>query len=125
MKGRTRLGLVLMSSLALACPDVIRNKVVYTPLPGDDAPMITVKEHMRVVGQAGDGQHLPAGSKWKRVGSIEAGEVYKRADGPFIVESQNAHEAYLVVTNGRIVGFYLPGESAFAPVSQAVPLPPQ
>ena len=124
MTRRAALGLALVGFLALACPEVIRNKVVYTPLPAAQSSTITLKEKVRVTGQAGDGQTLPAGSVWRRAGAVDAGEVYKRTDGPFILESQNAHEAYMVVKDGEIVGFYLPGESAFAPASRAVPLPP-
>jgi hypothetical protein len=118
--------LLALCALTLACPEVIRTKTAFAPAaPGDPPRTLVLADGLRVVGQAGDGQRLPGGSTWKLVGAIEAGDVYKRADGPFIIDSNNSHEAHLVVANGRVVGFYLPGEGAFAPASQPVALPPQ
>lgn len=123
MRSWSRLGFLLVGVLALACPEVIRNKAAFSPAPSRDEPAIAVNERVRVVGLAGDEQTIPSNSRWRRVGSVDAGDVYQRVDGPFIVESQNAHEAYLVVKDGSVVGFYLPGEGAFAPAKRPVALP--
>lgn len=125
MNVRSRVAVVLLGTLALACPEVVRTRTSFSPAPPGDPPrIIAIKDGVRVLGKAGDGQRIPSGSTWKLVGAVGEGDVYRRADGPFI-ESQNAHEAYLVVTNDQVVGFYLPGEGAFAPLLQPVGLPPQ
>lgn len=65
---------------------------------------------------------IPAQSRWRRVGSLPEGDVYRPLDGAFALEGRQVHEAYLVVANGVLRGFYLPAESAFSPLSPEVPL---
>jgi len=57
-------------------------------------------------------------SRWIKVGSIAQGDVYKRAENIFTIEGSNVHEAYLVVTKNRLVGFYLPFEKVFVKSAQ-------
>lgn len=52
-------------------------------------------------------------STWIKVGSVTQGDVYRRAGDVFTVEGRNVHEAYLVVANNTLIGFYLPYEKAF------------
>jgi hypothetical protein len=65
---------------------------------------------------------IDRGSTWLPVGEITAGTVYKRKDGVFTVEGTNVHEAYLVVANGRLMGFYLAAEGAYAPLDHPIDL---
>lgn len=67
-------------------------------------------------------RRTPAGSRWRRVGRIEQGEVYQRIDDVFSIEGAHMHEAFLVVASGQIVGFYLPVEKAYSPALSAVPI---
>jgi hypothetical protein len=65
---------------------------------------------------SGFSSQLPAGSRWRAVGRVAQGGVYRRVDGVFNVEARNFHEAYLVIDGGgRLQGFYLPFEQAFSP----------
>ncbi len=116
---------VLAAAIGLACmPEVVRSRTDFTPsAPGDDT-RITIGAPVEVGGVTGFQETLEKGSTWKRVGSVEQGDVYKRTGGVFMLTGRNAHEAYLVVSGGQLVGFYLPGENAFAPASKAVALPP-
>ena len=45
------------------------------------------------------------------------GEVYKSRDQVLTVEGYHVHEAYLVVASDELMGFYLPVEHNFAPIS--------
>jgi hypothetical protein len=65
---------------------------------------------------------VEAGSLWQAVGRVEQGDVYKRVNGIFIVQARDIHEAYLVVSNGMVVGFYLAAEGTFSPATPPVPL---
>ena len=56
--------------------------------------------------------HL-AGSTWRQTGVIPDGDVYKIENRVFTVEARHVHEAYLVVRDRSLVGFYLPVEQAF------------
>jgi len=66
---------------------------------------------------------LRKGSSWKLVGTIPKGEVYKPLDQVLTVECSNIFEAYLVVSEGHMVGFYLPVEKGFVPLSKGIELP--
>jgi hypothetical protein len=61
-------------------------------------------------------------SRWTQVGRISQGEVFKAVDGVFTVEGAHVHEAYLVLAEDVLVGFYLPVERAFSPLAARVRL---
>ena len=65
---------------------------------------------------------LKAGSRWSRVGAIDRGAVFFTEDQIVKVEASNIHEARIVVSEGRLVGFYLPVEKTFAPISSPIEL---
>ena len=65
---------------------------------------------------------LPEGSRWRRVGALTQGDVYRPVDTVFTIEGRQVHEAYLVIASGVLVGFYLPGESNFSPIPNPLPL---
>jgi hypothetical protein len=66
---------------------------------------------------------LPANSRWQAIGLLPQGTVYQRIDGVFSIEGRHVHEAYLVVHESALRGFYLPGEASFAPLTPSVSLP--
>jgi hypothetical protein len=61
-------------------------------------------------------RQLKSGTRWDRVGKTEHGEVYKSYDQILTVEGSNIFEAYLVVSEGYLVGFYLPVERTYSPL---------
>lgn len=65
---------------------------------------------------------LRTGTRWDLFGSLAQGEVYRSPDQTLTVEGYNIHEAYLVVNDATLVGFYLPVEKTFTPVSKSVRL---
>lgn len=67
---------------------------------------------------------LADGSRWRRVGTVSQGHVYRPVDTVFTIEGRHVHEAYLVVAPASLalVGFYLPGESTFSALSAPVQL---
>jgi hypothetical protein len=71
----------------------------------------------------GPGSVLPAGSRWRAVGSLAQGTVYRPLNQVVLLEGQRVDEAWPVVQSGRLQGFFLPAEARFAPVRHAVPLP--
>lgn len=56
---------------------------------------------------------LPRGTVLKHVGRIAEGEVYKPVNFTLTLEGANVHEAFLVLKDFDLVGFYLPVEGAF------------
>ena len=65
---------------------------------------------------------LKADSLWQDVGKVDQGEVYKPWHDVFTIEGSHIHEAYLVVADSRLTGFYLPYEKKFSPLSSALPI---
>ncbi|MGH8633933.1 MAG: hypothetical protein ACRET7_07355 [Burkholderiales bacterium] len=59
---------------------------------------------------------LKQGSTWTYVGNIPQGEVFRPDSDVLTVEGSHVHEAYLVISASRLVGFYLPVEKAFSPL---------
>ncbi len=62
-------------------------------------------------------------SRWDFVGAIDKGNVYKPINQVLTVEGAHIHEAYIVISKGELVGFYLPVENCFSPLLNKHPLP--
>lgn len=95
-----------------------------TPVAAAD-PVHTIRLSRAVIaaGPEGNSVTLPAGSQWRRVGALPEGDVYRSASGPFTLQPRRQGEAYLVASSGRLLGFYLPSESAYLALSRSVILP--
>lgn len=65
---------------------------------------------------------IKAGTEFD-AGGIAQGDILKPTNANFTVEGAHMHEAYLVVNKGRLVGFYLPVEKSFSPLSASITLP--
>ena len=63
---------------------------------------------------------LKPSTKWEYIGTIEQGEVYKTKDQIVTVRGSNTFEAYLVISEEQIVGFYLPIEKGFVKISKPI-----
>ena len=74
-------------------------------------------DEVKVRLDTGYSRKLKGGTKWDYVGNIEYGDVYKTKDQIVTVEGSNIFEAYIVVSDDNIVGFYLPVENTYSPLS--------
>lgn len=63
-------------------------------------------------------RRIPSHTEFIEVGRIAEGVVLRPVSYVLTVEGANVHEAYLVVDDGFIVGFYLPVERAFSPLKR-------
>lgn len=66
---------------------------------------------------------LAEGSVWHAVGSLPQGTVYQPVGTVFMIVDRNVHEAYLVVHDGALLGFYLPGEGRYMSLAAPLSLP--
>jgi hypothetical protein len=66
---------------------------------------------------------IRGGTTWDLVGTCAQGDVYKSKDQVLTVEASHVHEAYLTVSHGKLVGFYLPAEKAHVPLGYETELP--
>ena len=73
--------------------------------------------------ETGYSRLIPAESHWVSVGRVSEGLVYRPVDIVFSIEGQQVHEAWLVVRNSALQGFYLPAEARYSSLTAPVPLP--
>lgn len=86
-------------------------------------PDVEIRESISVRLSTGYTRELPAGSRWRAIGMLAEGVVYRPLNTVFAIEGRNVHEAYLVVRAGAVHGFYLPAEANYSPLSPPLSLP--
>lgn len=110
----------LLPLIAGCAAEVVRHPIELSP----GQPRLFVSERaVQVALDSGYSRSLPGGAEFIDIGSIRQGRVLKPARVVITVEGAHVHEAYPVIESGRVVGFYLPVERAFAPVSSPVEFP--
>lgn len=113
---------IAMASLG-ACAPMVSTAPVTLAIDSATGPSrIQLKTPAEIRLETGYTRKLATGSTWQRVGTLPQGAVYRPVGTIFTIEGRQVHEAYLVIADQRLVGFYLPGEQAFSPLSTAVPL---
>jgi hypothetical protein len=118
------LPLLLVAGMAACASELERSGVRFSSdSEAAQRTILRIPKSVTLTPSTGYSQTLKAGSTWERTGAVPQGEVYRPVETVFSVEGANRHEAYLVISADRVVGFYLPGEEAFAPLPQPVLLP--
>lgn len=118
---RTLLLIASVIVFAGCASEVARTQVRLDAAAAGERPRIELAKETTVYSSSGYSRVLPAGSRWELRGTLPQGKVYKRLDGIFTVEGAHVHEAFLVVSENKVVGYYLPVEQAFSP-AEAVSL---
>ena len=118
--------LILAVGLNFGCAfDVVRVKqepAQFEPISSNQDAW-TLAEDVKISLDTGYNRKLKAGTRWDLIGKIEKGNVYKTKDQILTVEGSNIYEACIVVSEGQLVGFYLPGKNSFSALSKQKPLP--
>lgn len=99
--------------------DLVRVKQIPTQLNSNHPTKISWKliNDVKVSYGTCYSRKLKSGTKWDYVGEVEHGDVFKTNDQILTVEGSNIFEAYIVVSEENIVGFYLPVEKSYTPVT--------
>ncbi len=66
---------------------------------------------------------LNKGTEWHYVGTISQGDIFKTNDQVLTVEGSNIFEAFIVISEKKLVGFFLPVEETYSPLSTTKSLP--
>ena len=103
--------------------EVVRHESSLTPAAA--ATRVTLASPVQVQLDSGYARSIAAGTEFAVAGTIAEGRVLKPTRTTFTVEGAHMHEAYPVERAGRLVGFYLPVEKSFSPLSNPVNLPLQ
>ena len=116
---------VLLTGLLVACAaDLPRTPTNLGPT-GGPAKVLRINAPVPLTHSIAYPRTLEAGSVWRQIGTIPEGDVYKIENSVFTVEARNVHEAFIVVKDQAVVGFYLPVEKAFSSLSAKAVLPAQ
>ena len=117
---------LLAFGLTFSCAfDVIRVKqepAHFEPISSDQDAW-TLTQDVKISLDTGYHRKLKAGTHWALIGKIENGDVYKTNDQILTVEGSNIYEACIVVSEGHLIGFYIPGNQTFSPLSSKKFLP--
>ena len=90
-----------------------------------DERILTFSDDVDIVLSSGYSRKLNKGTKWRFVGTIKEGKVFKPIGTVFTIEGAHVREAYLAINNNQLVGFYIPGENSFSPLGSSMSLPLQ
>ena len=113
--------LLAVISLAAGCAgEVVRHPAALQAAPAGAAKGYVTTRAAEFRLDSGYERTIAASTAFDEVGAIPEGAVLKPRITVLTVEGAHMHEAYAVVKDGRLVGFYLPVERAFAPLSVPV-----
>ena len=117
--GRTFVFALLIAGQLGCSGEVQRHPSALLETAALPAPMYTA--HPVQLQLAGGYQRLiPEKTEFVEIGRLKEGAVFRPTRHVLTVEGANVHEAYLVVSEETIVGFYLPVERAFSPLDHRV-----
>jgi len=109
----------LLGILLNACAfDLVHIKQIPTQIESTNLskPSFELEKEVNVDPGQGYRRKLKQGTKWNYVGTVSYGDVFRSKDQILTVEASNIHEAYIVVSSGKLVGFYLPVERSYSPL---------
>ena len=115
------LAVVVSAALLAACAaEVVRRPAqLESSSPG---ARLATKDRKAFTLDSGYERVIEAGTEFMELGRIREGRVLKPLGTVITIEGAHMHEAYPVESDGRLVGFYLPVERAFSPLSRPVDL---
>lgn len=118
------LAAALAVMLLAGCASAVHTEATkFTPLtPEQPATVMRLTNDATAKPATGYPRTLKSGSQWRLAGQVTQGQVYRPINSVFTIEGRQVHEAYLVVSGGKLVGFYLPGEANYAALDVPVPL---
>lgn len=115
------LGYAPVLLLLISCSvNVVHAPVEMMPVAADQQVIKKLSKDVDVKLDTAYTRSLKTGSQWTRIGRISQGDVYRPYKDVFTIEGGHIHEAYLVVANDKLVGFYLPYERGFSSLQQSI-----
>jgi hypothetical protein len=116
--------LIIACLLITACASEIRS-VPAEISPVESGYTFVLTKDILITLETNYTRKLSRNTRLLQIGSIPCGEIYKPLDTIFTIEGANIHEAYLVISGSKLVGFYLPGQNAFSSLSKQIHIPLQ
>lgn len=122
-----RIGVMLLAAAWLAgcASEVVRQPVELSVAGPEAGRQYTLSGEVAFTLDSGYRRTLATGTEFAVAGRFAQGTVLRPTRTVLTVEGKHMHEAYAVLRDDRLVGFYLPVEKAFSPLSQPVAFPLQ
>ena len=120
-KRRRPYALVVLGLLAACALPVRQEQLAQSIVPASGRAFVLDANATCSIG-TGYSRTLRQGTRWTLYGKTDRGDVYRSREQTLTVEGFNVHEAFPVIRGESLVGFYLPVEKTFTPVSTNVPL---
>ena len=102
--------LVYFGFLVGCALEVVRSPVNITLVKGSE---FVLTQPAYLVLDSGYQRTINSGTTFLEVGTTQYGVVLKPLNTSFTIEGAHMHEAYPVIKNGTVTGFYLPVEKYF------------
>ena len=115
-------GLLLALCLAGCASEVKRQGSALSLAAGTPVALVTTSPVSFTL-DSGYSRAVAEGTAFSVIGTVTEGRVLKPVDSTFTIEGAHMHEAYPVERDGKVVGFYLPVEKAYSPLSWPRPFP--
>lgn len=113
---------LLTFTLCSCASEVVRHPVSLTSqITGPGSRWVLMSNAMIEV-DSGYNRTIPSNTEFVRVGTIPEGDVLKPIGTVLTMEGKHMHEAYIVLNNKTLIGFYLPVEKSFSPLTKKIPL---
>lgn len=117
--------MVLLIGLGGCASEVLRHPSELLAGNAQESKRYLLSKSIELMLDSGYARTINAGALFVEIGTVKQGIVLKPVNTALTVEGAHMHEAYPVISGGRLVGFYLPVEKAFSPMSQSVDFPIQ
>ena len=119
-----RRGLAVLLLFLAACAQMVTTEPArLEPVAAAEPPtVITFRDRLDIRLDTRYSRTILAGTRWRKVGRLPQGDVYRPVDGVFSIEGRQVHEAYLVIAGPSLKGFYLPGEANYSPLATPLPI---
>lgn len=125
MVGFPALLVILVSGCAFNLADVEYSPAQFQPMT-EGGRAFTLSTNVKLTDTpCWYGRELRQNTRWEYTGSVTQGEVFRSRDQILTLECSNIYEAYLVVRDGRLMGFFLPVQQGFVGLTEPVVLPVQ
>lgn len=112
--------LIFVALAAAACAPEVRRESVVLSESSASRSQVVLDQGVRVQLDSGYDRTIAVGTTFAAAGTIAQGRVLRPTNTVISVEGSHVHEAWPVVRDGRLVGFYLPVERAFTTLSSPV-----
>lgn len=123
MRRRTCAIVALAAFMGACASEVHRHPVEMAPASPDSGTRYRSTAALEFRLATGYTRTIPANTDFAAIGRVASGLVLKPTQTVLTIEGAHVHEAYAVFADGHLVGFYLPVERAYSPLTTPVPWP--